>query len=99
MRRFTAAAGGISRRLRFDPRRRLPALPPAPFVSRRCGRVVIKSFRPFPHDPPADETLERAQWPVIFRRDETDRIADGQGTPGSSNAMDVILRVHREIVI
>src|SRR2546423_11717052 len=99
MRRFTAAAGGISRRLRFDPRTRLPALSPAALIARWSGGVVIKSFRAFPHNSAADETLERTQRPVILRRDETDRIADGQGAPGASNTMDVVLRVHREIVV
>ena len=36
---------------------------------------------------------------MIFRGDETDRIANRQGTPGSPNAMDIVFRVHRKIVI
>ena len=36
---------------------------------------------------------------LIFRRNEADRIADRVRAAGASDAMDVILRVHREIVI
>ena len=53
----------------------------------------------FPHDAATDETLERTQRPLIFRRNETDRIADGVRAAGATDAMDVILRVHREIVV
>ena len=35
----------------------------------------------------------------VFRSNETDRIADGMGAAGPPDAMNVILRVHREIVI
>ena len=49
--------------------------------------------------PAPDETLERTQRSVIFRRDETDRIADCVRAAGASDAVDIILGVHREIVI
>jgi hypothetical protein len=39
------------------------------------------------------------QRPLIFRRNKADRITDGVCAAGASDAMDIILRVHREIVI
>src|SRR6267143_4379440 len=97
----TASARRISRELRLYFRRRLPAFSPSPFpfVPRRSSRVVIKAFRPFPHNAATDETFERAQRPLIFGRNKADRITDGMCAAGASNAMDVILRVHRKIVI
>ena len=68
-------------------------------IARRCGRFIIETFRFLPHNPATDETFKRAQRSLILWRDETDRIADSVGAPGASDAMNVILRVHREIVI
>src|SRR5439155_27149857 len=67
--------------------------------ARRRSLIVIETFRLFPYDPAADETLERTQRPLIFRCNETDRMTDGVCAAGASDAMDIILRVHREIVI
>jgi hypothetical protein len=75
------------------------AFSPAPFLARGRGGIVIESFRAFPHDPSPDEALERAQRPVVFRGDEADRVADRVRAAGASDPMDVILGVHRKIVI
>ena len=72
---------------------------PAPLVAWRRSLIVIETFRLFSDDPAADETLERTQRPLIFRRNKADRITDGVRAAGASDAMDIILRVHREIVI
>src|SRR4030095_14712635 len=72
---------------------------PPPLIAWRRSLIVIETFRLFPYDAAADETLERTQWPLIFRCNETDRITDGVCAAGASDAMDIILRVHREIVI
>src|SRR3954463_7832398 len=77
----------------------MAALSPPLVFARWRGGVVIKTFRAFPDNAAPDETLERTQRPVIFRRDKADRIADGKGAAGAANAMDVILRMHREIVV
>ena len=61
--------------------------------------IVIETFRLFPYDPAPDETLERTQRPVIFRRNKTDRITYGVRAAGASDAMDIILRVHWEIIV
>jgi hypothetical protein len=61
--------------------------------------VVIETFRLFPYDPAADETLERTQRPLIFRRNKADRITDSVRAAGASDAMDIILRVHWEIIV
>src|SRR6267378_8402719 len=97
----TASARRISRELRLYFRRRLPAFSPSPFpfVPRWSSRVVIKAFRPFPHNAATDETFEHAQRPLIFGRNKADRIADGVGAAGASDAMDIILRVHRKIIV
>src|SRR5439155_20203669 len=39
------------------------------------------------------------QRPLTFRCNETDRITDGVCAAGASNAMDIILRMHRELVV
>src|SRR4029077_12277443 len=71
----------------------------APFVAWRRRLIVIETFRLFPYDPAADETLERTQRSLIFRRNKADRITNGVCAAGASDAMDVILRVHREVVV
>ena len=73
----------------------------APLLLRSHGRglTVAKALRFFPHDAAADETLERIERAVILRRDKADRVADGVGAAGAADAMDVVLGVHREIVI
>src|SRR5438105_308974 len=99
LRGITASARKVSRQLRLKFRRRLSAVSPASFIPRRSRRVVIEAFRPFPDNAAPDETLERAQRSLIFGCNKADRIADGVRAAGASNAMDIILRVHREIVI
>lgn len=66
---------------------------------RRASGVVVKSLGAFAHDTASDESFERAEFAVIFIGDEADGIADGVRTSGASDAMDVILDVHREIVV
>jgi hypothetical protein len=63
------------------------------------GHVVVEAFGALPYNSAADETLERAQCPLIFRRNEADGIAHGMGATGATDAMDVILRVHRKVVV
>jgi hypothetical protein len=74
-------------------------LSPHPIFTRRRGHVVVEAFRAFPHNPAADETLERAQRRLVVRRDEADRVAHRERAAGAPDAMDVILRVHREVVV
>ena len=51
-----------------------------------CGGIVIESFRTFAHDSAADESLQHAQFTVVFRRDETDGIAHDMGASGAAEA-------------
>src|ERR1043166_2646379 len=98
MRRVAAATWRISRQSRLAlslPRSRSPA----PLVARRRSRIIIEAFRLFPHDAAADETLERTQRSLIFRRDKTDRVAHRMRAAGAPDPMHVILRMHREVVI
>ena len=60
---------------------------------------VIKSLRPLPHDAATDEAFERAEFAVILGRDKTDGITHRVRASGASDAMNVILDVHREIVV
>ena len=69
------------------------------FRHMRHNLGVIKSFRAFPHDAATDEAFKRAEFAVIFGRDKTDGVADRVRASGAADAMDVILDVHREIVI
>ena len=96
---ITASAHRIPRQLRFDFRLKRTAFSPASLLSRRRGCVIIKAFRLLSHDPATDKPFKRAQRSLIFRRNKTDRIADGMRAAGASDAMHVIFRVHREIVI
>src|ERR1035437_6998152 len=63
------------------------------------GGGVIKSFGRFSHDAAADETFERAEFALVFVRDKTDGVADGVRAAGAPDAMNIILGLHREIVI
>src|SRR6478736_2933804 len=65
----------------------------------RASGVIIKSLGAFAHDAATDEAFQRAQFAVIFRRHEADRIADGVRAAGATDAMHVILHMHREIVV
>src|ERR1035437_3920285 len=65
---------------------------------RRRGRVV-ETLCPFADDAAADESLQRAQFVPVLRRDKADRVAHRVRPAGAPDAMDIILRVHREIVI
>ena len=64
---------------------------------RRGG--IIKTFGFLPHNTATDETFERAQFTLIFVRDETDGVADGVRATGAADAVDVILGLHRKIII
>src|SRR4051812_11286131 len=65
---------------------------------RRCG-VVIKTFGALAHQAAADESLQTAQCAMVLARDETDRVADGEGATGAADAVHIILRVHRKIKV
>jgi hypothetical protein len=82
------------RRISWEPRLDLSlrdSCSPPPLVAQRRSLIVIETFRLFPYDAAADETLERAQGPLIFRRNKTDCITDGVRPAGASDAMDIIL--------
>src|SRR6058998_3813143 len=65
---------------------------PRPRSSRgRRSLIVIETFRLLPYDPAADETLERTQRRLIFRRNKADRITYGVRAAGTADAMDIIL--------
>ena len=65
---------------------------------RRRGRIV-ETFRPLADDAAADESLQRAQFVPVLRRDKADGVAHRVRPAGAADAMDIIFRVHREIVI
>jgi hypothetical protein len=75
------------------------AFSPAPFVARGRGRVVIETFGALPHYAATNESFKRAQRSVILWGDKADRVANGMGATGASDAMNIILRVHRKIVV
>jgi hypothetical protein len=77
----------------------LPAFSPTPLFARRRGRVVIETIRPFPYNASTDKSLERAQGSLIFRRNKADGVSNGMGSASSSDAMNIILRMHRKVVI
>ena len=66
---------------------------------RRSGRRVVEALGAFADNAASDEALERAERAVVLGGDEADRVADRVGAAGAADAVDVILGVHREIVI
>src|SRR5215212_4575288 len=72
---------------------------PASLFPWRSGCVVVEIFSFLPDNSATDKLLERPQLALIFRRNETDRVAHGMGATGPANAMHVILRMHRKIVV
>lgn len=73
---------------------------PAARPGDRCpGRSIIKPFGTFPHDTAADEAFNGAQLRVVFGGHETDGIAHRVSAAGSAYTVDIILGVHRKIVI
>ena len=65
----------------------------------RRGGGVIKPFRLLPHDAAADESFQRAQFGMVLVRHEADGVANLIRAAGAANAVDVILHVHRKIVV
>ncbi len=70
-----------------------------PWRTGGCGSRIVEAFRALAHDAPADEALERAQGAVIFGRYEADGVAHRVGAARPADAMDVVLGVHREVII
>src|SRR5258708_29475095 len=67
--------------------------------ARSCSGRVIETFRAFAHDATANETLDRAQRVTVFRSHKADGVSHRVGATGPANAVDIILPVHREVVI
>ena len=61
--------------------------------------MIIETFRFLSHNPTTNETLERTQFALIIWCDKTDRVAHRVRATGSADSVDVILRVHREVVV
>lgn len=61
--------------------------------------MIIETFRFLSHNSPTNETLERTQFALIIRSDKTDRVAYRVRATGPANSVDVILRMHREVVV
>jgi hypothetical protein len=76
-------------------------MPPSTSFCAYCqsGSSVIEVFGAFARNAPADEALQRAQGAVIFRRHEADGIAHRVGAAGAADAVDVVLGMHREVII
>ena len=70
----------------------------AVLAGRRAGSIV-EAFGTFAHDAPADEAFERAQGAMILGRDEADGVANRVSAARAADAVDVILGVHREVII
>lgn len=52
-----------------------------------------------PDNPAADETLKRTQSSIVLSRHKTDRISNGLGTTCSTDSMNVVLGMHRKVVV
>jgi hypothetical protein len=63
------------------------------------GSRVVEAFGAFAHDPSANEAFERAQGTLIFRRYEADGVAHCVRAARPANAVDIVLGVHREVII
>ena len=67
--------------------------------TRRRGRGVVKPLGALAHNAPPDKPLQRAQRAAIFVGHKADGIADLLGAARAADPVNVILGVHREIVI
>jgi hypothetical protein len=63
------------------------------------GAGVVETFQLVARETATDEALEAAQVAMFIGADEAERVAHGIGASGSSNAMNVVLVGHREIVV
>lgn len=68
------------------------------WLGRRCGRV-IKSFRFLSDDTATDKTFKRSQLSLVFGCHETDGIANRLRTACAADTVDIIFRMHREVII
>jgi hypothetical protein len=62
------------------------------------GSRVVEAFGALAHDAAPDEPLQRAQGAVIFRHYEADGVSDRVRAASSVDAVNVILRVHGEVL-
>ncbi len=65
----------------------------------RGGCRVVESLRTPAHDASANETFQRAQRAVLFRRHKTNGVADCLRPAGPADAVDVVLGMLWEIII
>jgi hypothetical protein len=63
------------------------------------GGVVVETFGFFAHKAAANEALQLAHVIEFIRGDEADRVADGMGATGATDAVDVIFHDVREVEI
>lgn len=68
-------------------------------IERRRSLRVIESLRLLPYDAAADEPFQGAQFGVILVGHKRDRIADLVRATSAADAVDVILHLHRKIVV
>ena len=68
-------------------------------LRRRSGGGVVETIGALAHEAAPDESLEGAQRAVILRGDEADGVADGQRPARPADTMNVVFRVHGEVVI
>ena len=69
------------------------------FPSWDRGRLIIETVGAFANQPATDEPFQSAQRPVVLGRRETQRVPDRVRSPGAPDAMNVILRMFRKIII
>ena len=70
-----------------------------PVCARWRGSAIVKSLRSFADDSAADEPFQLTQCAVVRSRYKTDCIAHRVGPTGPTDAMDVILGVHRKVKV
>src|ERR1035441_9610839 len=75
---------------------------PLPLTPWRAGGrsgPIVEALGAFAHNAPADEAFKRPQGAVIVGRYEADGVAHRVSAARAADAVDVILGVHREVVI
>lgn len=60
---------------------------------------MLELARLFAWDSPSDEALQSSKRRFVIRGHEAESVTDGLGAAGSSDAVDVIFRLRREIEI
>ena len=71
----------------------------SPLFAGRGGGLIVETFRAFADDSAPDKPLQCAKSSGVSMRDKTQRITNRLRTAGAPDTVNVVLGVHREVVV